>query len=298
MRHVTMTDNPHRYKITVIVPVYNEESRLPRCIDSLQSQTGRDIEILLVDDGSEDGSRELISELAEEHENIRKLFLSHGGPMRARLLGVKHASTRWIGFADADDDMDPTMYEDLLSAALEHDADLVLCGYHQHYPEGKINTYKSSAEKIVLNRDQAMRMLLSGEHLEMWGPCTKLCQRRLFSDDLIAELKKVTIHHFEDLLMNYHILKKAGRIVSIPQCPYHYRIRYDSTSYLDTYREALMDGLTIREMILKDADDSVRPIARSSLLRSCTELYTYLRSRYPHDHAYCQEVLDLILKHR
>ncbi|MBR2673995.1 MAG: glycosyltransferase family 2 protein [Mogibacterium sp.] len=293
-----MTEKPCDNKITIIVPVYNEESRLISCVESLLSQTCKDIEILLVDDGSEDGSRELISSLAEKYENIQKLFLSHGEPMRARLQGVKQASSKWIGFADADDDMDSTMYESLLSAALKHDADLVLCGYHQHYPEGRTYTYKSSVSEVLLDRSKAMNMLLCGDHVEMWGPCTKLFRRRLFSEDLIAELSEVTIHHFEDLLMNYYILKKAANIVSIPQCPYHYRIRYDSTSYIGSYRDACMDGLAIREIILEDADESLRPIAKSFFLKSCTSLYSYLRARYPSNHKYCQEVLDLILKHR
>ena len=293
-----MQYKPQENLLTVIIPVFNEETRLSRCIESLLSQTFVDMEIILVDDGSSDGSRQLIAKYEEEFERIKALFLPHCGTMQARLCGVQHAAGKWIGFIDADDTMDADMYEKLISAAQRLRADVVLCGYQQHFPDGRTTTYRTSHSETLLDRKNALQLLLSREHVEMWSPCNKLFKRSLFSDELISELCAISISHFEDLLMNYHLIKNATRIVAVPQCPYHYRIKYDSSSYLGSYRESCLDGLTIKESILQDADENVRPFAKAFFLQSCTELYIYLRSRYAANHEYCQEVLDLIIKHR
>ena len=100
-------DNP---LITVIVPVYNIEDYLPRCVHSITAQTYRHLEIILVDDGSTDGTGLLCDRLAEEDERIRVYHKENGGSSSARNLALAHANGEYVGFVDSDDYIAPDMY--------------------------------------------------------------------------------------------------------------------------------------------------------------------------------------------
>lgn len=121
--------------LTVIVPAYNVERYLPACLDSLLAQTRRIDEILVVDDSS-DGGPAILERYARQHANLRVVR----GPGRdvnaARNLGLALATGRWIGFVDADDWVEPAMYERLVSAAVRHGVDMALCNARQHF-EGR-----------------------------------------------------------------------------------------------------------------------------------------------------------------
>ena len=97
--------------ITVIVPVYNILEYLPRCVRSITAQSYRNLEILLVDDGSTDGTGDLCERLAEEDGRIRVFHKENGGTSAARNLGLAHASGEYVGFVDSDDYIEPDMYE-------------------------------------------------------------------------------------------------------------------------------------------------------------------------------------------
>lgn len=131
-------------KVSVIVPVYNTENYLKRSIDSLLKQSLKELEILIVDDGSTDNSGKILDEYALKYpEKIKVFHKENGGQATARNLALKHCSGEYIGFLDSDDSQKPDMYEKMYRKAKEIDADYVCCGYEEVcYQDNK---------KIILN---------------------------------------------------------------------------------------------------------------------------------------------------
>lgn len=111
--------------ISVIVPIYNMESLLPRCLDSLAAQTLRDLEIICVDDGSTDGSGGIVRKYASGDSRFRLITQENSGRAEARNAGIRAAAAPYLGFADPDDYVEPDMYERLYRLAEESGADMV-----------------------------------------------------------------------------------------------------------------------------------------------------------------------------
>lgn len=120
--------------ISVIVPIYNMESLLPRCLDSLAAQTLRDLEIICVDDGSTDGSGGIVRKYASGDSRFRLITQENSGRAEARNAGIRAAAAPYLGFADPDDYVEPDMYERLYRLAEETGADMVQCSYSPFLP--------------------------------------------------------------------------------------------------------------------------------------------------------------------
>ena len=122
-------------KVSVIIPVYNTEAYLEKCLSSLLEQTMDDIEILVVDDGSTDGSLKIAKEFeAANPSKIRVFAKENGGQASARNVALKYATGEYLGFVDSDDWVDTTMYQEMYDAAIREDADIVICDMEDHYP--------------------------------------------------------------------------------------------------------------------------------------------------------------------
>jgi glycosyltransferase involved in cell wall biosynthesis len=115
------------YKISVIVPVYNMENYLTKCIDSIAAQTHRDLEIILIDDGSTDNSSKICDDYAAKDERIKVIHKQNGGVASARNTGLKACTGEYIAFVDSDDWIEPTMYSELLNVCLKHNCDYAGC---------------------------------------------------------------------------------------------------------------------------------------------------------------------------
>ena len=113
--------------ISVIIPAYNVAPWLPRCLDSVLAQTYSKLEIIVVDDGSADNTRQVMEDYAARDGRIRPIFKENGGVTSARLAGVAAATGEWVGFADGDDAIDPDMYRHLLENAHAYGADISHC---------------------------------------------------------------------------------------------------------------------------------------------------------------------------
>lgn len=147
-------------KISIIVPVYNTSRYLPRCIDSLISQTIKDIEIIIINDGSIDNSQSIIDKYANSHPHIVALVQSNSGVSAARNLGLKSAQGEYIGFVDSDDWCEITMFEKLYNLAKINSSDIACCNYMHAYHdcELKVDTVtqaianKFTMEPCLVNR--------------------------------------------------------------------------------------------------------------------------------------------------
>ncbi len=127
-------------KVSVIVPVYNVEKYLPKCLDTLVNQTLKDIEIIVVNDGATDNSEAVIDSFVYKYPQIISLKKPNGGLSDARNFGLAYATGEYIGFVDSDDYVDIDMYEKLYEKAKEEDSDVVECDLHHVFPDGTIDT--------------------------------------------------------------------------------------------------------------------------------------------------------------
>ena len=126
-------------KVSVIVPVYNVEKYLERCLLSLVNQSLQDIEIIVVNDGSPDNSQTIIDKFASEYKNVKSYIKENGGLSDARNYGTKKAVGEYIAFVDSDDYVSEQMYEQMYQKAKEGDFDLVVCDLNYIYPDKIIN---------------------------------------------------------------------------------------------------------------------------------------------------------------
>lgn len=145
-------------KISIIVPAYNAESTIARCIDSILNQTLRDFELIIIDDGSADRTGEICASYGDER--IRYYRKENGGPSSARNMGLTLARGEYIGFADADDGTVPEMYEKMYAAATEHNADLCVCDF-TFISEGRATNYTDNLRGGYFNRTQIREEVLS-----------------------------------------------------------------------------------------------------------------------------------------
>lgn len=146
-------------KISVIVPVYCVEQYLHRCIDSILKQTFRELEIILVDDGSPDKCGEICDAYAAAHSNIHVVHKENGGLSSARNAGMAVACGEYIGFVDSDDYIVPEMFEKLYAAAVRSDADFVGCGYRLELGNGSIVDNKANLPTGVYGRETIVNQL-------------------------------------------------------------------------------------------------------------------------------------------
>jgi len=158
-------------KVSVIVPVYNVEKYLERCINSLVNQTLQDIEIILVDDGSTDSSKIIIEKYLNLHrEKIKYYYKENGGLSSARNYGILYAKGEYIAFLDSDDYIEPTMYEEMYNVAKKENSDMVECDFIWEYPDkqkydcGQI--YNSKKEALEKARVVAWNKLIKRDILE------------------------------------------------------------------------------------------------------------------------------------
>ena len=135
-------------KISIIVPAYNIETYLARTLDSILAQTYPNIEVIVVNDGSKDGTGAVLDRFATQDPRIRAIHKENGGVTSARLRGLAEATGEWIGFVDGDDLIEPDMYARLLENALKYDADISHCGYRMVFPS-RVDYYYNTGKLLA-----------------------------------------------------------------------------------------------------------------------------------------------------
>ena len=130
-------------KISVIIPVYNVEKYLSKCLDSVVNQTLKDIEIIVVNDGSPDNSQKIIDDYTKKYKNIKSFVKKNGGLSDARNFGIKKASGKYIAFLDSDDYVTEDMYEKMYKKAISHNFDIVVCDLNYVYDDRIVKAYSN-----------------------------------------------------------------------------------------------------------------------------------------------------------
>lgn len=256
--------------ISIVVPVYNLEKYIAVCLDSILAQTYQNLEIVVVDDGSKDGSAEIIRRYAEKDSRIIPVYKENGGVTDARMRGISVCHGEWIGFVDGDDEIEPDMYERLLKNAEKYLADISHCGYCICFTDGRRNYIGNTGTMKIQNTEEGVIDLLEGIIIEP-SLCTKIYKRELFEN--LEQLIPKAIKNNEDLLMNYYLFSRSEKSVFEDWCPYHYRANAASASRSHINENRIYDPILVKEQILKEAPEKILPTARKAYLVTCMHTY-------------------------
>ena len=216
--------------ISVIVPVYNVEALLERCIDSIVNQKKKNLEIILVDDGATDGSGKICDEYAGKDERIRVIHKENGGLTSAWKAGVSAAKGRYLGFVDSDDWIEAGMYEKMWESACKYNSDMVVCGLVFDYEDtsipkrNEISTFKKEyysrkeLEEIfptLINDGRFFGRTLQPARV------TKLYRRELVEQNMDLCREEVTVG--EDMQLTLPVMLDAKSMSVVKDIyPYHY----------------------------------------------------------------------------
>ena len=217
-------------KVSVIVPVYNVELYIRQCLDSLVNQTLREIQIILVNDGSPDKSGEICKEYAAKYENVEYYEQENGGSAKARNHGLEYARGQYVGFVDSDDWVDLNFYEEMYHAAVAHDyADIVFCrtyenetpgAYEYIFPRAGYYNRKQLEEEIFPN--MMPRVMPKGNfRFIRWSNCLRIYKKSIIDEHQIRSCENVS--NCEDLGFNTEITLHANSYYYLDESLYHNR---------------------------------------------------------------------------
>ena len=210
--------------VSVIIPVFNVSDYLPRLMETVLSQTHRDLEVVLVDDGSSDGTGEICDSFAGLDPRVRVTHTPNRGVADARNTGIDSASGDYIVFADGDDYLAPDHVEYLLRLCIDNDADMSCCAWNPD-DNGRISkcSYRKTEPGLYKGRHEAMRALLTTRLMSssVWG---KMYKRELFSGVRFPEGS----NYYEDDATMYRIVANADSAMVGDKATYYYTLRDDS----------------------------------------------------------------------
>lgn len=221
--------------ISIIVPVYNIEAFISKCLDSILAQTFTDFEVIVVNDGSTDGSGKICDAYAEKDGRFRVVHQANGGVSSARNIGIDLAKGAYIGFVDGDDYIDKDMYGTLYRLCKENACDISICKLGREINHELVNPVKEPFLKEMDNRE-AMRQLFLGV-LYRFSLCNKLYHEKCFKGILFPEGR---IH--EDLSTTYRIFSNADKLMYTDYIGYIY-VKQKNSILTSRYHEKRLDAL-------------------------------------------------------
>ncbi len=241
--------------ISIIIPIYNVEKYLDKCIESVLAQNYNNWELLLINDGSTDNSDKICDKYAYKYSSIKVFHQENKGVSAARNLGIDNAKGEYITFIDSDDYVTSTYLSDLV----KYDSDIIASGFDLWYADGRPTERKTFEEfnNYYLHNNTLSEAIFIGENKHLWhGPCCKLYKREIIGDNRFVE----SLNYGEDHLFNLCVLQNCSSITLVPVSNYiytHYgnvsltnrRIDYNSMFYyifkLQKNRERLINSLGI-----------------------------------------------------
>ncbi len=207
--------------VSVIVPAYNVEQYLERCINSIIEQTYTNIEILILNDGSTDSTGRIIDKYVESFDNIVPIHKENEGIGKTRNRGLDVASGEFLFFVDSDDYIESCTIEFLVNEALKQSAEIVCCNKYRVYENSGKCVEEHGYETLVLDKKKALEFFLFTEYVDVvfWN---KLIKRELFDGVRCPD------HIYEDVCTVYKLIDRANRIVCIDKPLYYYCERKES----------------------------------------------------------------------
>ena len=215
-------------KVSVIVPVYNTEEYLQKCLASLVNQDFTDYEIIIVNDGSTDNSKKIIDEYAKEYKFIKAYDKENGGLSSARNYGIDKAKGKYIAFVDSDDYVDVAYLKELYEAIIKDDSDIAVCEFSYVYKDGNV---VRSYSNLKYTSDSLKSYLLT----------PPMAPIRLFKKDLFKEIRFKEGIYYEDLELCPKLVKYVNKVSFVDLSLYSYLMRDNSIMHQKEMNSKLND---------------------------------------------------------
>lgn len=269
--------------LSVIIPAYHVSGYLEHCLDSVLNQTYANLEIILVDDGSQDDTGRIADRYQEEHpDRCKVIHTENRGVTMARFEGIRASHGEWIGFVDGDDEIEPDMYERLYHNAIQYHADISHCGHKTIVNGGeRVHEFFNTGKLLDQTGEEALQDLLLGK-IEP-SLCTKLFRREIVLKVLQDDVISPQIKYNEDVLMNYYLFKLSEHSVLEDFCGYHYIARTNSASRNEFRASKVLDPVRVRKQILEDVPEEYKDIAERNYLIACINAYAALYRKADHE---------------
>ena len=283
--------------ISVIVAVYNIENYVERGVNSILNQTYKNLEIILVDDGSTDSSAEICDRLAEVDNRIVLIHKKNGGLADARNAGLAVAKGSLIGFVDGDDWIDTDMYEKMYSALLEQDSDMAVCRYRQVYKNRVLD--ESVGRAVVFEAKEALQYYV--EERDEYN-IQNAAWNKLYRKEILEGLNFPTGRWYEDIMFTTRAISRVGRCVYLDTACYNYIIDREGS-----IMNARMNSRIFTDLIptYREKTEFLREIGRPDL----ADVHDYFfykrmlifynkikRTRLPEKRRYLNEITSVINK--
>lgn len=204
--------------ISIIIPIYNSEKYLKRCISSILLQTHANIEVVLVNDGSTDDSKKICERFASQDDRIMLINTENKGVSSARNTGLDLAKGRFIGFVDSDDYIDAGMYETLLRAIVENEADIAECGYYVEGPDESVLIEKRFDHSVVSGSFNCSKDYVKQINTANYN------WNKLYKREVLEDVRYSDLAYSEDYILNVKAFYNCEKKVTVVGCYYHYLI--------------------------------------------------------------------------
>lgn len=261
--------------ISIIVPAFNVEKYVRRTLKSILKQTYSNIEVICVDDGSVDGTLDAIRSISASDDRVKVFSKPNEGVTLARKYGFEQSHGEYIGFVDADDEIEPTMYERLYNNLKKYNADISHCGHDIVWLTGKTESFYGTGRLAQQDKMSGLKSLISGSFEP--GLCNKLYKHTLLQSLFHSGAMDYSIKINEDLLMNYYLFKQAENTVLEDVCLYHYLKREGSASSSAVSHKFIWDQIQVKQLILNDSEETeYETDARKAYLITCLVKYNAL----------------------
>lgn len=287
-------------KISIIVPIYNIVELLPRCIESIRRQTYRNLEIILVDDGSTDNSGAYAEKIALEDKRVKVVHKENGGSSSARNLGISMATGDYIGFVDSDDYIEPEMYERLLSVALQEQLMMVQTSRDEIDEQGNVmpNVCEPPQKPELWECEHFMRELLL--HRGDCSFCTKLIHSSLLKEERFPEGELN-----EDFYLLVRLLPKIPAVAIIPEQDYHVFYRMgsntrtaDSEEFPQVFTDIVRNADRVYEIVQKEYPALLQEAMRFGLFQRLDYMLHIPISQMTGENHFYVQVKQYLKKHR
>lgn len=211
----------YRFLVSIIIPVYNIEAYIKECVNSVLTQTYKNLEIILVDDGSTDESGRICDKLKKQDERIVVIHKKNGGLSDARNCGIGHAHGEYIGLVDGDDVISPVMYESMLNAMLKYDVDIVTCRKAENKKTIQ-EQRKHISQKDIIDITSGFDAIyyLFNDYI-----CGNYAWNKLYKRELFNKVKYPKRRFFEDIYTTHLLFLESNKVLILNKNLYYYRTR-------------------------------------------------------------------------
>lgn len=284
--------------ISIIVPAYNVESYVKKTIESILKQEYTNIEIICVDDGSKDNTFQMLKTIAASDKRVRVFTKENEGVTKAREFGFEQAQGEYIGFVDADDIVEPDMFERLYQNMKKYDTDISHCGYVIDKLDGGKEYFYNTGRLAKQDTAEGVKALLHGSFEP--GLWNKLYNHNLLHSLFQSGVMDYSIKMNEDVLMNYYLFKEARSSVLEDVCLYHY-VKREGSATMSTYnRKETWDRLNVKKIIYEDAvgtdyEIDAKVVFLEKIIHSYNIFLNQMSAEYESDK---QQVRQMLSEHK